>query len=75
MKSFKQFFYEEDNNLITVYRGESVHNRKGGPMGGKFYSLDHEFANKKRFEAGMYDIGRTRKGKKRGPYKKKETTP
>lgn len=29
---------------------------------------------KKRFEAGMYDIGRTRKGKKRGPYKKKEIT-
>ena len=29
---------------------------------------------KKRFESGMYDIGRTRKGKKRGPYKKKEIT-
>jgi hypothetical protein len=44
MKSFKQFFYEETNNLITIHRGESVHNRKGGPMGGKFYSLDKEFA-------------------------------
>lgn len=42
MKKFKQYITEE--NHITIYRGESVHNRKGGPLKGKFYSVDREFA-------------------------------
>jgi hypothetical protein len=42
MKSFKQYITEEE--YIQIYRGESVHNRKGGPLKGKFYSIDEPFA-------------------------------
>lgn len=29
---------------ILIYRGESVHNKAGGPLGGKFFSTDREWA-------------------------------
>ena len=44
MKTFKQFVNEEKDEHITIHRGESVHNKMGGPLGGKFYSTDREFA-------------------------------
>ena len=44
MISFKQFINEENDDHIVIHRGESVHNAKGGPLKGKFYSTDREFA-------------------------------
>lgn len=44
MLSFKEFIAEEGDDYITIHRGESVHNRKGGPMKGKYYSTDKEYA-------------------------------
>jgi hypothetical protein len=45
MKTFKQWIMEsKDDDHYTIHRGESVHNKKGGPGGGKYYSTDREFA-------------------------------
>ena len=44
MKTFKNWLNENDDDYLTIHRGESVHNKKGGPLGGKIYSTDHEFA-------------------------------
>lgn len=45
MKTFRHWLSEEkEDDHITIHRGESVHNKKGGPLGGKFYSTDREFA-------------------------------
>ena len=35
---------ENSDDYITIHRGESVHNKKGGPLKGKYYSTDREFA-------------------------------
>jgi GNAT superfamily N-acetyltransferase len=35
---------ESVSDYIPIHRGESVHNKAGGPMGGKFYSTDKEWA-------------------------------
>lgn len=42
MIRFKEYLKE---NEISIYRGQSVHNKKGGPLGGKFYSTDKSFAH------------------------------
>lgn len=44
MKTFKQYIFESEEESYTVHRGETSGNRKGGPMGGKYYSTDKEFA-------------------------------
>lgn len=41
MKTFKQVIIEM---MIPIFRGQSVHNKKGGPLGGKFFSTDKEWS-------------------------------
>ena len=46
MKTFSQFVLEEkSDDHMTIYRGENVGNKMGGPLGGKFYSTDKEYAH------------------------------
>ena len=41
-ESIKQFLTEDDE--ITIHRGQSSNNKKGGPMGGRFFSTDKEWS-------------------------------
>ena len=44
MKTFKEYIVENSDDYITIHRGESVHNKKGESLKGKYYSTDREFA-------------------------------
>lgn len=41
--SFRCYLIETDQ-WLEIHRGESSHNRRGGPLGGKFFSTDYEWA-------------------------------